>query len=137
MLPRIAHGPVVGVFALLVVAHAAEVPVLTVCEAQANRMAYNGKTVILVGGIARTMEGAWLMQQCSSALIVDGHRWDDSISISWVGGETTAPPPLPAGYRLNKSKVVAKLPELEKEGAEFAPDCDCLRGWAAIYGVRD
>ena len=59
-----------------------EVPVLSVCEILADRLAYNGKTVVVVGRTVSTTEGSWLDQECGQKLVIDGSEWPWDISLS-------------------------------------------------------
>jgi len=47
----------------------ADIPVITVCDVMRNMSAYNGRTVIVVGRYASSMEGAWLDAKCPNKIV--------------------------------------------------------------------
>src|ERR1044071_5099813 len=71
--------------------HTQAVPLVTVCDVLKDLPAYKGRTVIVVGRSKSTMEGSWLDQDCPTKLITDGYEWSTSISLSYIGTESTAP----------------------------------------------
>jgi hypothetical protein len=117
----------------------ADVPVLSVCEVLDNRLAYNGKTVIVVGRIVRTMEGEWLDQECGQKLVIDGYGWPYSISLSYYFGRPPKPPPAkPTGFQWNSSLILAKLEEVQKTTKLWPnPRPERSEEWAAVFGRFD
>jgi hypothetical protein len=114
------------------------VPVLSVCEVLDNRLEYNGKTVIVVGKVVRTMEGEWLDQECGHELLIDGYGWAYSISLSYLGSSAKAPPSKPAGFQWNSSLLLRKLEEVQKT-TKLSPAMQPLYSeeWAAVFGRFD
>jgi len=55
---------------------------VTVCDALANPLKYNGRMILLEGEIVATDEGAWLTANgCPTQFITGGHVWPNSISL--------------------------------------------------------
>jgi hypothetical protein len=116
----------------------ADVPVLSVCEVLDNRLAYNGKPVIVVGRMIRTMEGEWLDQECGKNLVIDGYGWGYSISLSYWLNTVKPPLPMPAGFQWDTGLLSSKLKEVQRTTTlrlDFS-----LRypeEWAAVFGRFD
>ncbi len=105
------------------------VPVLTVCEALKSRDGLQNRTVILVGRLAFSEEGAWLLEECTDKIVTDGHEWWNSISLSYI--ETPAPAPkLPEGFRWDEQELSAKL-EIVRKTTGLKQEGD---EWMAIFG---
>jgi hypothetical protein len=108
---------------------------LSVCEVLDHRLRYDGKTVIVFGRISATTEGQWLTADCGGRLQIDGSEWGYDISLTYVVSQTQPPPALPSGFRWNRKKLIAALPE--NTGAmqwRDDPDCQYRAGWAAVFG---
>jgi hypothetical protein len=117
----------------------ADVPVLSVCEVLDSRLAYNGKIVIVVGRVVRTMEGEWLDQECGQKLVIDGFGWPYSISLSYYFGRPPKPPPAkPPGFQWNASPLLEKLKEVQKTTKiTLYPQLRYSEEWAAVFGRLD
>lgn len=114
-----------------------DVPVLSVCEVLDNRLAYNGKAVIIVGRVVRTMEGEWLDQECGK-LGIDGYDWPYLISLSYLGSSAKAPPAKPPGFQWNASLISAKRKEVQKTTKlRVNSQIRYAEEWAAVFGRFD
>jgi hypothetical protein len=128
----------VFIFGLAGAAALADVPVLSVCDVLDNRLAYNGKTVIVVGRVIRTMEGHWLDQECGKNLVINGYGWRYLISLSYLGSTAKPQPPLPPGFQWDTSLLSSNLKEVQKtttlrsDGGLRYPE-----EWAAVFGRFD
>jgi hypothetical protein len=111
------------------------IPILTVCEALNNIPEYQGKTVVIVGAVKATSEGAWLDEHCPGSLTIEGRSWPYSISAAYARGENDPPPPLPQGFRWDKIALRKKLSEVKSTTKlEVLPQYHYSDTWAAIYG---
>jgi hypothetical protein len=126
-------------FSLPAAAALPAVPVLSVCEVLDNRLAYNGKVVIVVGRVVRTMEGEWLDQECGHKLVIDGYDWEYDVSLSYSLGQPPRPPsPIPRGFQWNTSRILAKLKDVQKTtGLRANPQINAPEKWAAVFGRLD
>ena len=108
-----------------------EVPILSVCEVLQNRIAFNGKTVVVVGRSSGTFEGTWLAEDCPTRLNTDGYEWDGLISTTYDASKT-APPPSIRDFKWSQSALKTKLASVKMTTK--------LRGrgyndkWVAIVG---
>ena len=82
------------------------------------------------------MEGTWLKQECSNALITQGYKWRNLISIGHEDpDEGIAAPPSLKGFSWNMPKLRAKLIEVKKTTAVDSPfDGRYGDSWAAVFG---
>src|SRR5260370_19027602 len=90
-------------------------PVLTVCEALHTRFGYDGKTVVVVGRLGRTMEGGSLNQNCSEALTTNGYTWPNDISIGHEDSdEGVLSPPSMNGFKWKLNTLFSKVLEVNR-----------------------
>src|SRR5579872_4531381 len=83
-------------------------PILTVCEALQNRLAYAGKVVMIVGRYSYSFEGRWLNEDCPKKLTTDGYAWENVVSLTYRGSLSRTPV-LPAGFDWPLARLQAKL----------------------------
>jgi hypothetical protein len=114
---------------------AADVPVLTVREVLQNRERYNGKSVVVVGRLVGTMEGAWLDQEPANRITIDGNQWGFIISLTYVVGEVEPPPSLPKDFKWDRKLLYKKLSEVQKTTKlEVIQPHEYRERWSAIFG---
>ena len=110
-------------------------PVLTVCEALSDLGRYEGMTVIVIGRVVSSDEGAWLDQDCGREIVNGGRTFRPSISLAWAFLEFGPPPQLPSGFKWNRRALQEKLDQvrrtthLERPHARHYPD-----RWFAVFG---
>lgn len=134
MIWRSAASVILGVLIAAGFAYAKEVPVVTVCDALSNRTFYNGKSIIIVGEFWSWMEGSALDSTCSSELVIQGHKWSNSI---WLGNDETreAPPPSHRpNYRKYEARILATLPKRDMTKLKVIADCGYSGVSAAVFG---
>ena len=61
--------------------HAADLRVLTVCDALRLGTALNGESIVLVGWLSSTPEGTWADQPCLTHVQTDGFLWKDTVHV--------------------------------------------------------
>ena len=112
-----------------------DIPVVTVCEVMKELPAYNGKTIVVVGRFGSTDEGAWLSEDCTQQLVIKGHEWSNSISLSDTVGSTQPPPSLPKAFRWNKNMLFKKLTQVKSTTVlRVYPEFHYSDKWLALYG---
>jgi hypothetical protein len=111
---------------------APDIPVVTVCEVLNDLARYKDKSIIVVGVVANTDEGGWLIADCEKRLVTDGYAWQDSISLTYVRGQQDPPPELPEHFKWNNKLVAAKLKEIQRT-TKLRPRPENDR-WRAIFG---
>ena len=126
---------VFGMLACVKLSCADDPPILSVCEALQNRLAYNGKAVIVVGRFAEGMEGAWLGEDCDGRLLIDGYGWPNDISLTYVIDREAPAPALPTAFQWSRAAIVPKLPRgTDTAKLHDEPGCGYRTAWAAVFG---
>lgn len=115
-------------------AQTADVPVLTVCEVLSNRLAYNGKAIIVVGAYTGWAEGSELSMECLSKLMVDGVWWSNSITLGAMAARKELSPLKSLDPRKYEATVLAKLPQSVRTNRKLVSECSYSGVWAAAYG---
>jgi hypothetical protein len=117
--------------------HAADYPVVTVCEVLRGLPFYNGKTLIVVGKKSAGSEGSWLSQDCPTNLVSDGVEWGSDISLTYVVDTTKTAPTLPNDFMWDDEGLIGKLNEVKASTKLTSVD----RGeyiyedqWVAVFG---
>ncbi|HEX3747462.1 MAG TPA: hypothetical protein VHW09_26175 [Bryobacteraceae bacterium] len=109
--------------------HAANVPILTVCQALRGAAQYSGQTVIVVGRAVDAPEDAWIDEGCGLVLAFGDHRFPAAISTKYDASETAEPPALPKGFKWDKKAIERALAEVEST-SHLQPKTS----WCAAYG---
>jgi hypothetical protein len=115
----------------------AEESILSVCDVLEHRLQYDGKSVLVFGRAAGTMEGLWLMDDCGGKLLIDGVVWRYDIWLAYSGSGEPPAPNLPDGFRWNHEELIAPIPLLRypnKFELLDDPDCDRQPAWMAVFG---
>jgi hypothetical protein len=118
------------------------IPIVTVCEALEGWDRYNGKSIVVVGLVAPTMEGAWQVETCERKILIGGIAVDKSISLSHAVGSVAPAPSCPKDLRWDDTRLDEKLKEVQKNTilhpvtpSEFRYTGNEYRQrWVAIYG---
>jgi hypothetical protein len=105
-------------------------PVLTVCEALTEPSRYGGRSVIIVGRLVRTSEGAWLSEDCGLKVINGGKEFQPVISAAYDMSQFDPPPPLPKTFRWDGLVLRRKLSQVRKT-TRLRSRADV---WAAEFG---
>ena len=95
-------------------AASANIPVLTVCEALNDADQYEGKSVIIVGRTASTIEGRWLTEDCGRKFVRGNREFDAQISTFYFVGDFAPAPPLPDGFKWDKRLLQQKLTQVKQ-----------------------
>ncbi len=99
----------------------------TVCEVLANRGAYDGKVVALVGRWSSTDEGFWLASDCENSVKTGDYVWS---SIIFLAYDPSSPSIFSNGPKLDyvaANRRIAEIPLRSKSPAD-------KREWAVVYG---
>lgn len=91
-----------------------QIPVLTVCEVLAGLTQYDGRTIVVVGRLTSTTEGAWLDESCEPKILIEGYAWANMISLTYSRGSAGTPPKRTNGFKWDKPKLKAKLRQVQK-----------------------
>jgi hypothetical protein len=105
------------------------IPIVSVCEALQNLGLYNNKSIILVGKIANSFEGAWLTDSCEQKIVTDGYVWGNGISTTVWFGRADPAPSLPNKFIWDDRALMKKIKALKGY-----KDFHNINMWAAIYG---
>jgi hypothetical protein len=89
-------------------------PLLTVCQALNRLKHYNGKSVVLVGKLVTTMEGAWLVEDCQHKLRTADYMWDSIVSLTYVPAEEKPPPAIGNSFRWDEGSCQTKLQQIQR-----------------------
>jgi hypothetical protein len=111
-----------------------EIPILTVCEALADLVRYDGEAII-VGQYSASNEGSWMSADCGMKPVIAGWFWQTSMNLDYRAENASAktsvetPPQLLDSFRWNREASQKKLDEL-KQTTPLRPGNE----WMAIYG---
>jgi len=112
-------------------AHAQQIPVLTVCEVLHELPKYNGKLVIVVGRVFFTFEGTFMNEDCGpgGTTTVQGKRW---LSMIAFGSPETGGPVV---VRWDHDVLSQKLNQVQQTTHLESPSSSPLGDrWSAVCG---
>jgi len=117
---------------------AANIPVVTVCEALEGRDRYNGKSIIIIGLVIPKVEGTWQSETCKRKISSGGSETDKFNSSIYVVSGVAHAPACQKDFRWDYTSLDAKLKELQKSTRLYpAARYEFRRSgaeWMAFYG---
>jgi hypothetical protein len=99
----------------------------TVCEVLANRGAYDGKVVALVGRWSSTDEGFWLASDCESSVKTGDYVWG---SIIFLAYDPSSPSIFLNGPRPDDVEANKRIAEMTLRSKSSTDKHE----WAVVYG---
>ena len=110
-------------------------PILSVCEALRDRLALNGKAIIVVGHLVSSKEGSSLGGDCGRKSSATDEEWGNEIWLGYVVDQVAPSPPLPQELRWSRKIIIPKLPgSVDARILRDEPECRYGTAWAAVYG---